>query len=125
MRLPKLAALGAALLIYPACGANSPPAQTLSSAGKKVVFVPESQLGAFCEYEGLVRSEQGANFRSLESNIKAAENDVRNKAARQGITHLVIMNHGKDQDQATWASAGGSGQCQNCVTLEASGYYCP
>ena len=114
----------AAIALASLCGGcvhSSKP--TLLSKGASQVEVVESAAAANCAFVAVLSVESGANFRSYETNVDNATNDIRNQAARKGATHLVLGDperlerlHGK------W-DGGGSG-CNNCVGLTGKAYRC-
>ena len=127
MRLATIALALAAAVVVTSCATGAKSARaTLTPAEKAIRIVPESQITEDCSYTGIYATEHGANFSTYQENLGLAEAAVRTKAAADGATHIVVQTAEKDEDQSNWASALGGTEttCNNCVTMQVTGYKC-
>lgn len=83
------------------------------------VLAVESQVGADCDYLGGMTAAFNAPLVSFEENVKNAQNDLINRAAESGATHLLLGEPRVD--------LGGSfvmDECIHCVVQDAKAFLC-
>ena len=98
----------------------------LSQAGRSVQLysqLPNSNAGEFIAM-GDVSCDVGMNGRSPSANIIQCRNDLRNKAAQMGATH-VIVQHQQLGTGGMYMSTNNNhtlSGCPNCITMVGTAY---
>ena len=126
------AAATALVLLVSATTVIGCKASQLTGDGTRVVVLYDEPLG--CERLGIVTGVGGGltgGYTKLSANEEAAENDVRNKAAELGATHVLVHPeqvrqgdaHSPDYQDTQPAMAHGSGT-GSTVTVEGTAYKC-
>ena len=98
-----------------ACG---PVNVQVSAVGQRVEIVGVESAVAACRFVANLNSRIGENFRTYDTNVGLAENDLRNQAAQRGATHILV---GAPVQQASTAF---TKDCRNCVQLSARAFRC-
>lgn len=105
----------AAAIILPTIVASCSYAE-LSTEGAKVIAAPNLQV-KHCRYIGPVVGKGGGGggqYVRNESLIEHAMNDLRNKAAKKGATHVLTGNHQMGSHEGTNTSATVMGTAYDC-----------
>jgi len=112
-------AMFALLLALPfAVGGCSLPYVAVDPRAVGVALVAEPPKG--CEYKGLIATNFGDNMVSYSTNVENAQNDLKNKAAEAGFTHLLLGTPTQPESTALFGFEG----CDNCVALDAQAFVC-
>lgn len=98
----------------------------LSQAGRSVQLysqLPNSNAGEFIPI-GDVSCDVGMNGRSASTNIIQCRNDLRNKAAKMGATHIIVQ-HQQLGTGGVYISTNNNhtlSGCPNCITMVGTAY---
>ncbi|MFT3766594.1 MAG: DUF4156 domain-containing protein [Minicystis sp.] len=117
--------LWASLMMLTACSVPE-----LNTEGARVRWSPDDPAG--CRPVGTLRETEGGGLRSYDANKAAAQNRIRNEAAKLGANAVVLLTevHGDSEEGAQSFSNGVPGlstpnpRCSNCVLLTARAYAC-
>ena len=96
------------------------PSGVLSPTAQSLRVVSQGEVNG-CAFVAAVMTSLGRNMRDLDTNVRLATVDVRNKAARSGATHIIMQ-----PPKATEGSAAltGTTYCANCVEVVGMAYRC-
>ncbi len=96
----------------------------LSQAGRGVQLhsqLPSLKAGEFIAM-GDVSCDVGMNGRSASTNIIQCRNDLRNKAAQMGATHVIVQHQQLGTGGVFINTNNAINGCPNCITMVGTAY---
>lgn len=107
-----------AVLTVGVLAACSPTQVSLDKGGQRIEVVTQAAT-VDCRMVSLVTCQIGSNFKSYEENVDNCMNQLRNKAAEKGATHLSVNSPVRD-------TGGGlsDADCKNCVNMSGEALVC-
>ena len=103
---------------------SSCAAPTKMTRQGQAVEVVENVSAETCRFQTIVSCRLGGNFQTYDENITNCQRELRNKAALNGATHLIISEVGSEDRATNWAGSLNNSGCNNCVRMAGKAYRC-